>query len=233
MSDTKPPCKRWQATIEFPGVRVPQISRDKALVLCQEERAEASQSPMSHAWSDRDYPGHVGLSLRRQHASPCQRDTGSCCSLEDMQRTETLSPPLAVRPHQRHATPRFPSEVMVRRCPHYGVLVAATAWDRSAAVRSPLVFAAMCRMIGYFVHAIVRGRGVPWDRTVVPPRAIVGATSQPWGVRNARTARRPHARTSSWVTALVFLSDAEPSPFVQTGSIDACCLYPSLSGAPC
>src|SRR5262245_66378036 len=34
MSDTKPPCKRWQANIEFPGVRVPQISRDKALVLC-------------------------------------------------------------------------------------------------------------------------------------------------------------------------------------------------------
>jgi hypothetical protein len=60
-----------------------------------------------------------------------------------------------------------------------------------------------------------------------------GGTSQPWGVRNARTARRPHARTSSWVTALVFLSDAEPSPFVQTGSIYACCLSPSLSGAPC
>jgi hypothetical protein len=154
---------------------------DKALVLCQEERTEASQSPMSYAWSYRDYPGHVGLSLRRPYALPCQRDTGSCCSLGDMHRTETLPPPLAVRPHQRHATPRLPSEVKVRRCPHHGVLVAATAWDRSASVRSPLVFAAMCRMIGSLVHASVRGRGVPRDRTVVPPPAIVGAQANRGG----------------------------------------------------
>jgi len=31
--------------------------------------------------------GHVELSLHRQQASPCQRGTGSCCSLGDIQRT--------------------------------------------------------------------------------------------------------------------------------------------------
>jgi hypothetical protein len=49
--------------------------------------------------------GHVGLSLRHQHASPCQRGPGSCCSLGNMQRTASLPPPLEVRLHQRHATP--------------------------------------------------------------------------------------------------------------------------------
>jgi len=31
MGDTKSPCKRWQATVEFPGVRISQIWDDKTL----------------------------------------------------------------------------------------------------------------------------------------------------------------------------------------------------------
>src|SRR6266436_4896106 len=52
-----------KATLEFPGVRVSQIWGDKALVLCQDERAKASQVPMRHAWSDRAYPGACGAVL--------------------------------------------------------------------------------------------------------------------------------------------------------------------------
>jgi hypothetical protein len=37
MGDTKPPRKAAQATVEFPGVRVSQISGDKTLLLCQGE----------------------------------------------------------------------------------------------------------------------------------------------------------------------------------------------------
>ena len=35
MGDTKPPGKRWQATLAFPGVRIAQIGGGKPLVLCQ------------------------------------------------------------------------------------------------------------------------------------------------------------------------------------------------------
>src|SRR5215831_11842391 len=36
---------------------------DKALVLCQDERAKASQAPVRHAWSDRAYPEACGAVL--------------------------------------------------------------------------------------------------------------------------------------------------------------------------
>jgi hypothetical protein len=85
-----------------------------------------------------------------------------------------------------------PTQGMVRRCPHYGALVAATAWDREASVGSPLVFAAICRMIGCLVHAIVRGRGVLRDMAVVPPRAIVGAQANR-GVSGMPGLRDAHA----------------------------------------
>jgi hypothetical protein len=44
---------------------------DKTLLLCQDERAKASQAPMSTPGAIAHTEGHVGLSLRRQHASPC------------------------------------------------------------------------------------------------------------------------------------------------------------------
>jgi hypothetical protein len=69
------------------------IKAERVLVLCQDERAKASQAPMRHAWSDAPTQKHVGLSLHRQHASPCQRGTGSCCALGDMQRTASLPQP--------------------------------------------------------------------------------------------------------------------------------------------
>src|SRR5712691_6692876 len=61
---------------------------------------------------------------------------------------------------------------MVRRVPHHWVLVAETAWDRQASVGSPLVFEAICGMIGCLEDAIFRGRGVLRDMTVVSPRAM-------------------------------------------------------------
>jgi hypothetical protein len=63
----------------------------------------------------------------------------------------------------------------VSRLPHRWVLVAAIAWDRQASGVSPLVFAAICRIINCLTHAICRGRGVPRDRTVVSPRAMLEA----------------------------------------------------------
>ena len=53
--DTKPLCHAAQASVALPGVSLLPLSGDKSLVLCQDERAQASQAPMRHAWSDRAY----------------------------------------------------------------------------------------------------------------------------------------------------------------------------------
>src|SRR5712691_8762695 len=50
MGDTKPPGKRWQATVEFPGIRVSQISGDKVLVLSQGVTCTALAQDI---WDDR------------------------------------------------------------------------------------------------------------------------------------------------------------------------------------
>ena len=55
--DTKPLCQVAQASVVLPGVSLLPLSGDKSLVLCQEERAKASQAPMRHAWSNYACPG--------------------------------------------------------------------------------------------------------------------------------------------------------------------------------
>jgi hypothetical protein len=87
--DTKPLCHGAHASVALPGVRLWPLSGVKSLLLCQDERAKASQVPMRHAWSDRAYPGACGAVL----ASPCQRGTGSGGSLADIQRTASRPQP--------------------------------------------------------------------------------------------------------------------------------------------
>ena len=88
---------------------------------------------------------------------------------------------------------------MVRRVPHHWVLVAETAWDRQASVGSPLVFEAICGMIGCLEDAIFRGRGVLRDMTVVSPRAMFWAKAKHWvsgrpGLRDAHTLAKATGR---------------------------------------
>ena len=71
------------------SMRRPQSGGDKSLLLCQDERAKASQVPMRRAWSDRAYPGACGAVL----AAPYQRGTGSGGSLGDMQWTASRPQP--------------------------------------------------------------------------------------------------------------------------------------------
>jgi hypothetical protein len=175
MGDTKPPCKMGKATLELPGGRVSQIWGDTPLLLCQDERPRTSQVLMRHAWRDRAYPGTCEAVLASPACLSVPAQQVSFCSLGDMQRTASLPPSLAVRPHQRHAAPGLLTEAMVSRFPHGWALVVAIAWHRQASVVSLFLFAAICRMIGGLVHTIVRGRGVPRDMTVVSPRSMFGA----------------------------------------------------------
>jgi hypothetical protein len=58
--DTKPLCHVAQMIVALSGVSLWSLSGGKSLVLCQDERAKASQAPMCHAWSDRASPEACG-----------------------------------------------------------------------------------------------------------------------------------------------------------------------------